>query len=127
MVGRHVIVGCAIWQPLMFKPPPSLLGPPICWANYTMDDFREWVKATATTVYHPVGTCKMGRADDPDAVVDDSLRVYGVQGLRVADASIMPVIPNVNTDAPARMVGYHLADMILAETNQSASEHPAIV
>lgn len=120
---------CRIYShnPEWFKPPPSTLGPPICWNNSTMDDFRAHVKESATTVYHPVGTCKMGSRDDPDAVVDDSLRVYGVDGLRVADTSIMPVIPNVNTDAPARMVGYHLADMILEETKQQLPDYATIV
>jgi len=64
--------------------------------------------------YHPVGTCRMGAAGDPDAVVDSDLRVIGVQGLRVADASIMPVIPNANTNATSIMIGEKAADHLLS-------------
>ena len=64
---------------------------------------REFVREHASTVYHPVGTCKMG--DDDMAVVDDELRVHGVEGLRVADASIMPDIVGGNTNAPSIAIG----------------------
>lgn len=80
-------------------------------------NLTEVVLKTAMTVYHPAGTCRMGSSSDA-AVVDPQLRVYGVQGLRVADASIMPRITNVNTDAPSRMIGYHAADIILTGRNQ---------
>jgi len=74
------------------------------------------------TIYHPAGTCKMGPASDPDAVVDPQLRVYGIQGLRVADASIMPQITNGNTNAPTIMIGEKAADMILKEHSNNPSE-----
>jgi choline dehydrogenase len=71
----------------------------------------EWVKAAAETTYHPVGTCKMGI--DPMAVVDPGLRVHGIQGLRVADASIMPTLTSGNTNAPSIMIGEKAADLVL--------------
>jgi choline dehydrogenase len=73
-------------------------------------DIRAYIRAGASTVYHPVGTCKMGV--DPLAVVDPQLRVYGVEGLRIADASIMPTIVNGNTNAPAIMIGEKLAEIL---------------
>jgi choline dehydrogenase len=66
-----------------------------------------------TTIFHPVGTCKMGRG--PDAVVDDHLRVHGIDGLRVIDASVMPRITSGNTNAPTYMIAERGAELILAE------------
>lgn len=74
-------------------------------------DLSKWLRATAMTTFHPVGTCKMG--NDPMAVVDARLKVRGVEGLRVADASIMPIISSGNTNAPAIMIGERCADFIL--------------
>jgi choline dehydrogenase-like flavoprotein len=65
----------------------------------------------ATSVYHAVGTCRMGA--DERAVVDPRLRVLGIEGLRVADASVMPSIPGGNTNAPAMMIGEHAAGLML--------------
>src|SRR5690242_2825545 len=76
------------------------------------DEILNWVKQVAETTYHPVGTCKMG--NDPMAVVDAQLRVHGIAGLRVADASIMPTLTSGNTNAPSIMIGEKAADMVLA-------------
>ncbi|KAK9501340.1 hypothetical protein O3M35_012076 [Rhynocoris fuscipes] len=95
---------------------PKLFDKPIppC-AKYGRDTDAYWAchaRHITLTNYHQCGTCKMGPASDPTAVVDPTLRVYGVKGLRVIDASIMPVITSANTNAPTIMIAEKGADII---------------
>jgi choline dehydrogenase-like flavoprotein len=78
------------------------------------DDYIEcFLRHWSFTIYHPVGTCKMGPISDPMAVVDAQLRTYGVKNLRVIDASIMPSLVGANTNAPSIMIGEKGAAMII--------------
>ena len=77
------------------------------------EELLDWVRNNAETTYHPVGTCKMGH--DPMSVVDSELKVHGIKGLRIADASIMPTLTSGNTNAPCIMIGEKCATMILKE------------
>ena len=86
-------------------------------ALQTDAELLEFVRNNAETTYHPVGTCKMGR--DPMAVVDDQLRVHGIAGLRVADASIMPTLTSGNTNAPCIMIGEKCSALILSSVAAS--------
>ncbi|MDX6639980.1 MAG: choline dehydrogenase [Solirubrobacteraceae bacterium] len=86
-----------------FHPGPDVQGD---------EAIEAWVRAHVELIYHPSGTCRMGAADDGDAVVDPQLRVRGLEGLRVIDASVFPLIPGGNTNAPTMMVAERGADLI---------------
>ena len=79
----------------------------------TDEEWLDYARGAGFAIYHPVGSCKMGA--DPMAVVDSRLRVHGVAGLRVADASIMPTLTNGNTHAPTMMIAEKAAYMMLEE------------
>jgi choline dehydrogenase len=81
-------------------------------AELSDDEWLDYAGKWGSTCYHLMGTARMGPASDPTAVVDDQLRVHGLQGLRVADASIMPSMPSANTYASSMMIGEKAADMI---------------
>jgi choline dehydrogenase len=82
----------------------------------TDDELMHWARQQGSTVFHLIGACRMGPATDPTAVVDDQLRVRGIEGLRVADSSIMPSMPSANTNASTLMIAEKAADMILGRT-----------
>lgn len=85
------------------------------------DDLNAFIKEHVESAYHPCGTCRMGAANDPHAVVDPSCKVIGVDGLRVADSSIFPQITNGNLNAPSMMAGEKAADHILGQAPLAAS------
>lgn len=93
----------APYQPQEFKPGPAF---------QTDEELAAAAGAIGTTIFHPVGTCRMGRKNDTSAVVDSELRVRGVAGLRVADASVMPFITSGNTNSPTIMIAEKAAQMI---------------
>jgi choline dehydrogenase-like flavoprotein len=109
-VARRVVAQPALAP---YHPDEILPGPSV-----GSDDEAALVKAAGdvgTTIFHPVGTAKMGRETDPSAVVDARLRLIGVEGLRVVDASIMPTITSGNTNSPTIMIGEKGAGMILED------------
>lgn len=83
-----------------------------------------WIRRTVEIGYHTIGTCKMGMASDPMAVVDGALRVHGIEGLRVADASIMPAIVSGNTNAPVIMIAEKAADLVRGRAAPAPSDAP---
>ncbi|GLU47275.1 GMC family oxidoreductase [Nocardiopsis ansamitocini] len=87
----------------------------------TDEELSEYGRRAAHTVYHPAGTCKMGAADDPTAVVDPALRVRGLSGLRIADASVFPTMPSPNPMVTVLAIGERAADLIRADARRAGA------
>ena len=102
-------------QPALAKYRPQEVKPGVQFQ--TDDELARLAGDIGTTIFHPVGTCRMGAADDPLAVVDPELRVRGVRGLRIADASVMPSITSGNTNAPTLMIAERAASWLLQPHN----------
>jgi choline dehydrogenase len=116
-VARRIVAQPALqrYAPVEYLPGPQVRD----------DDEAALARAAGdigTTIFHPVGTVRMGRATDATAVVDERLRVIGLQGLRVIDASVMPTITSGNTAAPTMMIAEKGAAMVLADRNTSAAQ-----
>ncbi len=90
----------------------------------TDEQINAWIRAKAETIYHPVGTCRMGADGDAQAVVDDKLRLIGLSGLRVIDASVMPTLVSGNTNAPTIMIAEKAADLLLNRPAPAAQDAP---
>jgi choline dehydrogenase len=108
-LARRIVLGTRTMH--KYLPEEFLPGP----AFDTDDELVAAAGNIGTTIFHPVGTCRMGRADDPDAVVDPQLRVRGMERLRVIDASIMPAITSGNTNSPTLMIAERGAGLVLAK------------
>ena len=98
-----------------FQPREYLPGPTV---GDSDDDLVRAAGDIGTTIFHPVGTAKMGRASDPLAVVDERLRLHGLRGIRVVDASVMPTITSGNTNTPTAMIAMKGSEMILEDYRQ---------
>ena len=112
-VTRRIVAQPALapYHPKEIKPGPQY---------ETDDELARLAGDIGTTIFHPVGTARMGPADDPGAVVDARLRVHGVKRLRVADASVMPTITSGNTNAPTLMIAERAARWILDDARLTA-------
>jgi len=111
-IVRRIITGTQTMQ--RYSPEEFVPGP-------GFQSEEELVKAAGnvgTTIFHPVGTCKMGRADDPTAVVDPELKVRGIERLRVIDASIMPTINSGNTNSPTLMIAERGSALLIDDRRQ---------
>jgi choline dehydrogenase-like flavoprotein len=121
----RLVRGFKLMRSLLGQPALARLGgreSPTSAVATTDAQIEQFVRNHADTIYHPVGTCRMGPGSGPGSmdVVDAQLRVHGVQGLRVVDASIMPSIVSGNTNAPAIMIGERAAAMVRAARQPAA-------
>jgi choline dehydrogenase len=112
---RHIVSMPSLqkYKPEEYKPGLDLT---------TDDELLQGARDIGTTIFHPVGTAKMGTENDPMAVTDARLRVRGIQGLRVIDASVMPTITSGNTNSPTLMIAEKGAAMILQDQARTSSE-----
>ncbi|MFA7261869.1 MAG: GMC family oxidoreductase N-terminal domain-containing protein [Caulobacter sp.] len=116
--GRVAVESMRLVRRIVGQPPLARYGPQEMKPGFAIDDEAGLLAAArdlGTTIFHPVGTAKMGLAADPMAVVDARLRVFGVAGLRVADASVMPAITSGNTNSPTMMIAEKAARMIVED------------
>ena len=108
-MARRVVTTTAAmkkYEPQEFMPGPDF---------QTEDELVKAAGNVGTTIFHPVGTCKMGRSEDPTAVLDTRLRVRGIGKLRVIDASIMPTLTSGNINSPVVMIAEKGSEMVLAD------------
>jgi choline dehydrogenase len=110
---KGIQIGYDIMQEQAFAPYRGKMLYPFERNNPTQ--IEQFLRNHADTEYHPCSTCKMGPSSDPMAVVDSSLKVYGMECLRVVDASIMPQLVSGNTNAPTIMIAERAVDMIRAQ------------
>ncbi len=110
---RHIVA-----QPALQRYQPREVRPGVQFQSD--DELARLAGDIGTTIFHPVGTCKMGRFDDATAVVDARLRLMGVDGVRIADASVMPTITSGNTNSPVLMIAERAADWIIADAATAA-------
>jgi choline dehydrogenase len=103
---RHIVA-----QPALARYAPQEIKPGL--QHHSDEDLARLAGDIGTTIFHPVGTCRMGRADDPLAVVDPRLALRGAEGLHIADASVMPTITSGNTNSPTLMIAERGAQWIL--------------
>ncbi len=124
---RVLLAGMRLARKLMHSAP---LAPYLAYEAYpgadvqTDDEFLSVARERGTTTFHPAGTCRMGPASDPTAVVDDQLRVHGMERLRVIDASIMPMMISANLNASALMIGEKGADLLRGHPAPEAAALP---
>ena len=113
---RAIVAAMRLGRQLMESPPFARYVEAELWPGSAVEsdgDLLEHARQTGNTTYHPMGSCRMGPSDRPGTVVDSELKVHGLQGIRIADASIMPAMPAANTNAAALMIGEKVADLIL--------------
>jgi choline dehydrogenase-like flavoprotein len=114
-----LVKGVRLGQRIMAAPAFRALRPSELYATDPHDDamLSQQIRQRADTIYHPVGTCRMGAAADPQAVVDPSLKVRGLEGLYVVDASVMPTLVGGNTNAPTIMIAEKAVDILRSEVS----------